>query len=222
MTLKALLFDFDGTLVNSEPTHFKIWQTLLGGYGCRFTEEEFENHYAGLPIVATVERLISHFGLSVSKDDLIQQKLAKTLEVFDEHPPALMPHVLSTLEWAKAQGLRLALVTGSSRDEVIPVFDHYHFERFFDTVVTRTDVVNSKPDPECYLKALDALHIQPDEGIALEDTHSGVMAAHNAHLDVIAIPNEQTSDHDFAHTVYIAKGLDDALGWIKTNRLDAR
>lgn len=221
MALNAILFDFDGTLANTEEAHWRVWNTLLGHYNCALSAEEFAAHYTGLPVYATVERLIEQFQLPVGVEELVQQKVDTTIEVFGKEPPQLMPHVLEVLEWATAAGLRMAIVTGSGRGELDAVCNAYGLYRFFEHSVTRNDVTHTKPDPECYLKALSLMKLNAAEAIAVEDTSFGVLSAGAAQLEVIAVPHEQSRGQDFGAAIHEADGLLDAIEWIKGHRLES-
>ncbi|MGJ8514894.1 HAD family hydrolase [Carnimonas bestiolae] len=221
MALKAILFDFDGTLANTEEAHWRVWNKLLGRYDSALGADDFAANYTGLPVYATVEKLIGQFQLPVGVEELVQQKVNATIDVFGKEPPALMPHVIEALEWAEAAGLRMSIVTGSSRGELDAVCNAYDLYRFFEHSVTRNDVTHSKPDPECYLKALALMELEAYEAVAVEDTSFGVLAADAAQLEVVAVPHEQSRGQDFGAASHEANGLLDAIGWIKTHWLES-
>lgn len=219
MTLKAILFDFDGTLANSEEAHRGVWNRILAAYGTELGEQEYKRDYAGLPVPAGAHKVRKARGLAVDELELIERKTRLTAEVFASVPVELMPHAREALEWARGRGLRLALVTGTARAELTPTLDHHGLAGFFECVVTRDDVAHSKPDPESYLRALELLGLPASAALAIEDTCHGVQAADAAELEVVAIPNDYSRDHDFGEASFIADGLPAALDWIERERL---
>lgn len=221
MSLKGILFDFDGTLADSENAHRDVWNAILGEFSVELDKPTYKSNYSGIPAPAGAKRMVEEYGLPIASEELVRRKVEGTVKRFSAQPVALMAHAIEALDWAKAQGLRTALVTGSGRDELMPTLRHHDLERYFEFIVTRNDVVHSKPDPECYLTMLKHLGLRADECLVIEDTAPGVQAARRAGIEVIAIPNEYSADHDFAGAVYTAEDLGQAIAWIERHRLDA-
>ncbi len=197
--ITTLLFDFDGTLVDSEVIHFRCWQEVLTPFGVFFDEERFCQLYSGKPTLASAFDVVAKHNLDANPETLAQQKNALFAKVVKNELPPLMPYAKDVLYAAKAAGFTLALVTGSTRDEVTPILEGYGFTDLFETVVCKDDVTNPKPHPEPYLLALSRLGVDARHGVALEDTSTGSRSAKDARLCVYAIPNKYTQEQDFAH-----------------------
>ena len=195
----TLLFDFDGTLVDSEVFHFRCWSEVLQPYGIRFEEQRFCELYSGRPTLASAQDVVTQYALNVCPEELATSKNARFAQVVKSELPPLMPYAKDVLFAAQDAGFRLALVTGSTREEVSPILEGYGFTELFDTVVCKDDVTNPKPHPEPYLLALERLGESAGNAVAIEDTYTGSRSAKDAALTVYAIPNAYTLNQDFAH-----------------------
>ncbi|WP_438764564.1 HAD family hydrolase [Kushneria sp. TE3] len=215
---RVVLFDFDGTLADSESAHHRVWNEILGEMGAHIDDEEYKRESSGTPVTQEVERLIRTRGLDISPQALVDRKVERTVASFTENPIALMDHALEILEWCRARGLATALVTGSGREEIAPTIEHYDLAGFFDHVVTRNDVTHSKPHPDCYLKALGLCGIEADQAVAIEDTRHGVDAACAAGIDVIVIPNAYSCGQDTSRATARLESLAQARDWIDARR----
>ncbi len=195
--LDAVLFDFDGTLVDSETLHYLCWDRILSPLGVKYTETEFCRVYSGRPTLESAADLVRLHGLDGSPAALAEQKNRLFVEVAQSEWPVLMPHARETLEKVKIRGLRCALVTGSTRQEALPVLAHYDLTDYFSVVVTKDDVTRPKPMPEPYLRALELLGVTAQRAVAVEDTETGLKAAHGAGIKTYVVPNAHTLHHDF-------------------------
>lgn len=215
---KAVLFDFDGTLANSEQNHFEVWNIVLAACGeAPLDEYTYTHGLAGLPVPEAARHVKKHLSLAIPLDEIIQRKVAETGRYFTEHPVDMMPFAKDILTLCRERELKLALVTASSRAELAPTFKHHDLAPFFDAVVTRDDVERSKPFPDSYLLGLERLGVSAEQAVAVEDTTHGVLAAHRAKLPVAAVPNEHSRSGDFsAATVVIDDGLQGVWRWIQS------
>ncbi|TMN94091.1 HAD family phosphatase [Pseudoalteromonas sp. S558] len=216
MTLKAILFDMDGTLVDSESMHFVCWSKLLKPYGVSYTEDDFCQRFSGRPTLEAAIEIKQEHNLSVTAQFLADEKYRLFGEYVITHLPALMPFTEQTLKAVKNSGLKMALVTGSAKSEAIPILKGLGFYELFDTVVTKDDVVNPKPAGDPYTLALKQINIQAGNAIAVEDTFTGVTAANNASLRVVAIANKHTQSHDFSHSTYCMNNLGEFWQWVQS------
>ena len=118
---------------------------------------------------------------------------------------------------AAKQQFTLVLVTGSTRNEAIPVLAHYELLDLFNATICKDDVINPKPDPEPYLKALELLSIKPQEAIALEDSKTGLQSATAAGVQTVVIPHEYSKSQDHSKASYIANDIIEAWEYIQKN-----
>ncbi|MBI5299746.1 MAG: HAD family phosphatase [Deltaproteobacteria bacterium] len=198
VTVRALIFDFDGVLVNTEPFHMKAWQEVAVELGFSFTREEYNARYIGLNDRDFITRLCEdkQYPLppKLSKE-LIHKKATKTREIFSH----TIPMIEGSEEFLKnsAKKYPLALVTGGLPDEVYFILDKKNWRKLFSVIVTAEDVVKGKPDPEGFLKAFGALQnactwnppLKKDECLIFEDSVHGSEAAKRAGIPCQIIKN---------------------------------
>jgi HAD superfamily hydrolase (TIGR01509 family) len=216
MTLQAILFDMDGTLVDSESMHFACWSKVLAPFNVSYDETEFCQLFSGRPTIEAAIDIKQAHNLSVSGDYLADEKYRLFSEYVKNNLPLLMAYAVQTLTAVKNSGLKIALVTGSARHEADPILKGIGFYNLFDTVVTKDDVVNPKPAGDPYLLALKNMNVDANNAIAVEDTFTGVTAANNASLTVVAIANSHTKNHNFTHATYCMSNLDEFWQWVQT------
>ena len=188
MSIQAILFDFDGTTVDSEKVHYLCWRDCMQEQGVELTEEEYLLNYIGHSSRVSIQRAIDKHGLNI--DVAFMQERGRIW--YAERPEAqtfhLMPGVMESLDFYKTQGIRLAIVTGSH----LPVIDRFfrqlpHMHDYFEFAVTASDVEYSKPHPASYQLALQQLNLPAEAVIAFEDTLSGTRSAKGANLHCYAI-----------------------------------
>ena len=202
--INTLLFDLDGTLIDSEHFHFECWNEILQDYNTQLTIEEWVAHYAGVPMPTNAYSLIKKFNLLVTHAELVQRRENLTIELLKTKEINLMPFALETLEYFADKGFTMALVTGSPRQDVEAIFAKNNLGRFFKLIITRSEVVNSKPHPESYELCINTLGIAKEECIVFEDTANGVKSAKAAGLVCYAIQSNSVEHHklDLADKIF--------------------
>ncbi|MEQ0561934.1 HAD family hydrolase [Amycolatopsis sp. NEAU-NG30] len=213
MPTRALVFDFDGTLADTESAVLQSWQETFRAHG---TELPLEAWYA---VIGTQHTTPAMFALLAEHVPGIDPKALQPVTKARVHAllESLGPRegVLDYLETAKDHGLKLAVASSSSGGWVNSHLDGLGLARYFDAVLTG-DRHRAKPDPDLYLAALDALGATAEEAIAFEDTPHGVTAAKAAGLTCVAVPNAITASLDFGQAdvvlpSFTAKPLDALL-----------
>ncbi len=194
-TIKALLFDLDGTLIDSEFFHFECWNEVLEEFGVKLTYADWLKNYAGVPLPVNAKNLIGKYNIVTPIDSIILRRENLTLERLRTKDVNLMPFVKEFLEFVKAKNLKMALVTSSPRKDVEAIFERNELGRYFDLIITRTDVTKSKPDPESYNLCREQLGCLANECLVFEDTINGAKAAKAAGLTCYAIQSNQ-DEHD--------------------------
>lgn len=176
LRLKALLVDFDGTLVDSLDSLKKAYRAFLQHFNCEGSQEEFDAlNGPSLPeVVAFLKQKYQLDGSKAELQELYEQGLVKAYRQAI-HP---LPGAKEALEFAKQRcGLKLALVTSAERKMVDASLQGLKLPFEFDAISCMQDGVNSKPSPELYLNALRQLHVQAEDALAVEDSLNGVLAA---------------------------------------------
>ncbi|MGD9873271.1 MAG: HAD family hydrolase [Kiritimatiellia bacterium] len=195
--LQAVIFDFDGVIVDTEPLHWRAFQMVLHDEGLAFTWEEYTRFYIGFDDRDVFREVYRRSGKPVLAD-VLREQIDRKADAFQHliasDPPKPYPGVLDRLREISGH-LPLALCSGALRRDIVPVFERYGLGALFDAVVTADDVHISKPDPACYRKALELLNtrrekaVSPGGCLAIEDTSSGIASAKGAGMRVLAVSN---------------------------------
>jgi beta-phosphoglucomutase len=192
--LKAVLFDLDGTLIDSEYFHFECWNEILEETGAQLTYTDWLQNYAGIPLPTNAKKLTEKYGINTPLADVIERRENLTLERLKTKDVNLMPYAAEILDFFVEKGLTLALVTSSPRQDVDAVFARNGLGKYFKLIITRSDVTHSKPDPESYNVCCEKLGIAKEDCLVFEDTINGIKAAKAAALTCYAIQSN-TADH---------------------------
>ena len=193
LTIQALIFDFDGLILDTETPEVQIWQELYGRYGQEFPLDEWVRTVVGASVanLDLVSRLENLTGLPLDRQALQEEARLTRLSWQSVLPP--MPGVADYLDSARLLGLRLAVASSSPHGWVEPYLHRLGFYGLFDAIICREDAPRLKPDPDLFLAALSAIHARADRAIAFEDSPNGVKAAKAAGLRVVGVPNGITS-----------------------------
>lgn len=185
--IKALLFDLDGTLIDSEKFHFDCWNTFLYPYNVQIDFKDWLSNYAGIPLPKNAKTIIDRYKIDEDLDGFIDRREKVTFEGFRSTDILLMPHALDFVQFAYEKGLTLAVVTASPKLDVEAVFARNGLAKYFSLFITRSDVSKSKPDPESYNLCVERLGLQKDECLVFEDTINGVKSAMAAGITCFAV-----------------------------------
>jgi len=178
--LRAVLFDWDGTLVNSADLTYRCYERLFGRFGVGFGRDEFERTYSP-DWYATYRAL----GLPESEWEAADRLF---VEVYAAERAELLPGVPATLDQLGARGLLLGIVTSGSRQRVSRELEALGVHTRFDAVVCREDSVQRKPHPEPLLVALQALGVGTGEAVYVGDSPEDVAMARSAGVLSVGIP----------------------------------
>jgi putative hydrolase of the HAD superfamily len=187
--IKAVVFDFDGLIIDTEMTWYESFKEILEEYGVDLPLEEFAK-YIGTHEAALYDYCESIVGGKITQAEMRKQAGAKHREKMKN--PETREGVKEYLEEAKNLGLKIGLASSSTREWVesfLKALDIYHY---FSVIRTREDVERVKPDPALYIKAVRALQVEPHETIAFEDSANGAKAAIDAGLKCVIVPNRLT------------------------------
>jgi beta-phosphoglucomutase len=187
----ALLFDLDGTLVHTDPVHFRAWREVLGRHGLAIDEAGYARHVSGRHNPEIVSDLLPRLD-AAGRDALIDEKEARFRELARGMTPLAGSREL--VRSARAAGLGTAVVTNAPRENARFMLEALGFEGAFDAVVLGDDVTAAKPDPAPYREALQRLDCAPDRALAFEDSPSGVRSARGAGIAVVGLATTQTAE----------------------------
>jgi beta-phosphoglucomutase len=200
MSLKAVLFDFNGVIINDEPLHEKLIEQLLIEENLRIKPGEYRELCLGRSDRACLTDLLTRRGRVVTDtylSNLIERKsraYQQELEALETLPS--YPGLTDLIAQVQAAQLVMGVVSGAVRSEIEHVLAHLNLSEYFAVIVAGDDIQGSKPDPEGYLLAVTqlnqhnpALQLQPRECLAIEDTFMGIEAAKQAGMQVVGVAN---------------------------------
>src|SRR5437870_13216873 len=190
--LRAVIFDLDGILADSEPWWNEIDSKLLAEYGVIY-RGEYHREVLGVSYRLAVEFYKKAFGLSASIEELMRRRGEIATEFFANRV-GLFPSTKRTLERLRDMKVRLAIATSSVSASARPFLDRHGLTPFFDGIVTGDEIERGKPDPDIYLRAAKKLGIGADVCLAIEDALSGITAGKAAGMRVSSIPYRRFVD----------------------------
>ena len=214
MSLRAIVFDFDGVIANSEPLHFQAFRDVLAGEGLALSERDYYDRYLGFDDVG-VFRAVGVEAMRI--DDLLKQKAAR-IEALERDVSILFPGAAAAVRRLAAT-VPLAIASGAIGAEIRRVLEREQLSQFFVAVISADDTPKSKPAPDPYLHAvarLDAAcggHLLPRECVAIEDSRWGLESARTAGLRTVGIT------HTYAAGTLVADLVVDALDRLEIGSL---
>ena len=192
--IAAVVFDFDGVILDTETPDYATWQDVFRSYGADLDLSLWTEHIGWgtwrFDICGHLESLTGVTLDGAARESLLRQRRRRYLDIVHASPP--LPGVLARLDEAQRLGLPLGVASSSSRAWVEGHLARLGLRSRFATVKTSDDVTNVKPDPELYQAAVHALGVLPAATLAIEDSAHGVTAARAAGLRCLAVPNDVT------------------------------
>jgi len=208
MKYKAVIFDMDGVLIDSEPLHKIIGLKMIQELRIPPNIEIFKR-FTGTTVISMWEILAQEFPLKQNPDELASiynNRFAEKLKTSNN--VLLFEGIIDVLEMLKNKGIQVALASSSSREIVDTVLNKFGLNKYFSVTVTGSDVKHSKPHPEIFLTASKKLDVSPSYCIVVEDSPNGVKAALLAGMGCIGF--ESGKDHlDISEAKWILKSFKD-------------
>ena len=195
--IEAIIFDFDGVIIDTETPDYTTWQGIFESYGVELVRELWTDHIGGgssdFDVYKHLEELT---GVTIDRVDLRQRMRSIFLAEIEQSP--VLPGVLDCLDSARDMGLKIGLASSSSRAWVEGHLGGRGMLGRFDDIKGSDDVDMVKPSPELYLSSARELGVSPGNAMAIEDSANGVTAAKRAGLYCVAVPNPMTEALDFS------------------------
>ncbi|MDF2670997.1 MAG: family hydrolase [Paenibacillus sp.] len=194
--LRAVIFDFDGLILDTESNELKAFQQIFDEHGHTLTLESWSGCVGtDLSVYNPYDHLNQLVGYELERDVIRARHKTNFSQLMEKE--IVRPGVESYLKEAQALGLRIGLASSSSREWVTRYLTQHGLLEYFETIHTKDDVVKVKPDPELYVRAVDSLGVLPSEAVAFEDSPNGSLAAFRAGLHCVIVPNWVTESLTF-------------------------
>ena len=196
----AVLFDLDGTLVQSEDLYQRATQAMLDWVGRSLDEltPEERSQIPGRSALQNMRFYCARFGLPQPPEALVSQRMDHVCRMVEEEGVMLVPGAREILESLRISDVPIALASSSPERYVSRVLQVTALGEFFDVVKTGDDVKAFKPDPEIFLQAAQGLGVPAERCLVVEDAHSGILAGKAAGMKVLAVESEVTLPHQAA------------------------
>ncbi len=209
MSLRAVISDMDGVIVNSETEHFLSFQKMLRlDYGIDYSHQE-DKEFLGTTDVHVFTILKERYPqIKEPLDQLMDRRTSLFVEIFKSRIKPL-PGVYELFDYFKSKKIPMAVGTSASKKVVEFTLSHLNLISYFKTVVCAADVKRGKPYPDIFLEAAKRLKTNPSDCLVLEDSAYGVQAAKAAGMKCIAIPCGPTLKQDTSQADHVVKSLTD-------------
>lgn len=191
---QAVIFDLDGTLIDSEPVWFEVYQQLLKKYGKGY-EPEFHAQLLGRSGLDCSQRIINHYQLSTTPQELLSEREPIKERIFSVTKIQARPGIGELLKELSSAGIKLGIATASPPAYRDRVLTEVGIRQYFTEFVSGEEVKNPKPAPDIYLKVCHLFGFQAPQCLAVEDGQAGVDSAVAAGIDVLGIADGRFNDH---------------------------
>ncbi len=217
MTVKSILFDLDGLLINSEIVSFKIYKEILSVHNQEFTLENYAQNYSGRAGILNMENIIKEYDLPFS----VKEGMAYSDGIEAKNVEAgidLMDGALELLAYLKENKYEISLASSSTRDRTFTILKQNDIFNYFSHFTFGPEIENGKPAPDIFLMACEKTDFQKNETLILEDSESGIQAALSADIPVICAPDMKMPSEDLLElTADTLPSLHEVILWLEGN-----
>lgn len=193
--IKAVIFDMDGVMIDSEPLWEKTEKIMMANRGLVYTPV-YREKIVGLGQKDSAILLKDTFGLEDETEEIINSRISILLDIYDEELE-LVSGLESLLESLSDSPLKVALASSSPIRVINFVLDKFELGKYFDPVVSGDMVENGKPNPDIYLHTAGLIGLNPTECVVIEDSINGVVSAKAADMNCIAVPDKRLDPSGF-------------------------
>ena len=199
--IKAVLFDLDGTIIDTEKYYQEFWPKALAEFGYTITDEQgLGMRSLGNPYVE--EYLQNIFGKKIETTEIKNYARSLVDESVKTNGLELKDGVIDCLKFLKTKNVKIAIVTATAIERTEMYVNLANLNNYFDDIISAKNVPFGKPAPDVYLTACEKLNVKPEETIAVEDSPNGVMSASRAGCNVVMVPDQTEADDGLAGRLF--------------------
>lgn len=198
--LKAVIFDMDGVIIDSEPIHKEVEKKIFKKFGANISEEE-HNSYIGMTSMGMWNEIkVRHnFKQSFSVEELIEMEVKNYIELIQSNRNIKpINGVVELIDELHKNNIKLAIASSAVRKSIETVVDMFELEKYFEIRISGEDIKNGKPAPDIFLVAARHLGVKPKDCIVVEDSKNGVQAAKEAGMKCIGFRNLNSGNQDLS------------------------
>lgn len=198
--VESVIFDMDGVLFDTESIYLKVWKNVFRKYGYKMTKDIYSQVIAtGRENVKKV--FLREFGEELPIEKMYREKDIALKEEIEKHV-YIKEGAVEILTYLKNKNYKVALATSSDRERMNKQLEKASIREYFDEIVCRDEVENTKPNPEIYLKVADKLNVNPKNCLVIEDSLAGVKAAYKANMKVLHVEDLKKADNEIKKYCY--------------------
>lgn len=213
---EGIIFDFDGLLVDSEPFHYKAYNTVFEEYGHTIDPDEYWIEFTskGTGAVGEIER----YGLKdLDPVEIRKKKFVVYSDFCRNGDVRFFPQAKRLVLSAKSSGYKLAIASGSRNDDIQSILDLNDFGNSFSFIMGKESTEREKPAPDIFIKAANKLGIEPGKLVVLEDAEKGLIASKEAGIPCIIVRNKLNQNIEFPGADFICNSLEEIIDAIESN-----
>lgn len=196
--LKAVIFDMDGVIVNSEPIHRKAYKKMFNEVNINVTDALYES-FTGQATLAICQHLCKEFEVDRTPEELVLIKRKHFKYLFDNDDDfKLIDGVLNLIKDYHANGLKLILASSASMPNINRIFERFNLDYYFTAKLSGADLKVSKPHPEIFINAVKASGVLKEECMVIEDSTNGIRAANAAGVFCVGFDSIHSKNQDYS------------------------
>ncbi len=197
MSVKAVIFDMDGLMINSEVVTYEAFRSQFEPMGFTYPHD-FYVGFIGKKEAQIMEAHYKRYGRDIDMPAIMQNVYRYIADYFKTNGVPVKDGLRELLQYLKDEGIPAVVATSSKRERVDDILKDADLTQYFKATVCGDEVKMSKPDPEIFIKACEKIGVAPAEAIVLEDSEAGIEAAHNAAIPVICVPDMKYPEDKYA------------------------
>lgn len=207
--IKAVIFDMDGIMIDSEPLHSQSWERLLKEYKIKpiFNSQGLV-HEVGIVSDDSYLTIMKKHNLKENLETVREKRRKYFIDLIKEKG-VVMPGLLKLIKMLKSKKVKTAVSSSRNLKQVNFVLNQIKVRNLFKVIIGRTPGLDPKPAPDMFLLTAKKLNVKPSECLVLEDSKTGVEAGKAAGMKVIAVPTKHTKHHDFSEADLVVDSLKD-------------
>ena len=204
--MKAVIFDMDGVIIDSEPIHFEVDMQTMREFGVNISKDEL-NKYVGTTNEYILNDLINKYKIQKSIKEILEYKMELTIRRIKETKINAISGIPELLISLKHNNIKTAIGSSSPKELIITVIEKFQLGKYFDCIVSGDEVKEGKPKPDIYLEVSKRIGVNPEECIVIEDSRNGVLAAKNAGMKCFGFRNVNSGNQDLSKADIIVDSI---------------
>lgn len=195
--LKAVLFDMDGVIVDTEPLHRKAYHKMFDDVNINVDEDLYAS-FTGQSTINICKRLVDHFNLNEAPEELVSLKRKHYKIFFKNDDLELIDGVLDRIQDYHSNDVKLVVASSASMQGIKQIFERFDLNQYFSAKFSGADLKKSKPHPEIFIKAAESTGFSKSECLVIEDSTNGIKAAHSAGIYCVGFKSPHSSHQDYS------------------------